>query len=217
MSKTIVQIDQISDGGKNPETDITEDVLWTLHFDSDEGTRTLGRNQMLEYLTAGTSPIKNVHSFKKWDITTTQGSEIRTWVVVYDDHTHVQLVNKDFYALIANGHRNKEELVDLASEEPEDSKESDDISERGSISKAVRQATEVAEAEKKQPITSPEERKEVDNFRDQIKKEDKFQDFRDLIQKDALPHPDKTGYDEFPSNRERKTYIDGITGEKYTK
>ena len=216
MSKTIVRIDQISDGGRNPETDITEDVLWTLQFDNNGGVRTLGKMQMLTYLTAGTSPIKNVHSFKKWDIITTQGSEIRTWVVVYDDHTHVQLVNKDFYALIANGHRNKEEM-DLANEDTEDPEDSDDISERGSISKAVRQATEVAEAEKKQPITSPEERKEVDDFRDQIKKEDKFQDFRDLIKKDALPHPDETGYDEFPNNREGKTYIDGITGEKYTK
>ena len=216
MSKTIVRIHQISDGGRNPETDITEDVLWTLQFDNNGGVRTLGKMQMLTYLTAGTSPIKNVHSFKKWDIITTQGSEIRTWVVVYDDHTHVQLTNKDFYALIANGHRNKEEM-DLVNEDPEDPEDSDDISERGSISKAVRQATEVAEAEKKQPITSPEERKEVDDFRDQIKKEDKFQDFRDLIKKDALPHPDATGYDEFPNNREGKTYIDGITGEKYTK
>ena len=217
MSKTIVRIDQISDGGTNPETSIIEDVLWTLHFDNNGGVRTLGRNQMLMYLTSGTSPIKNVHSFKKWDIKTTQGNEIRTWVIVYDDHTHIQLTNKDFYSLIANGHRNKEELVDLASEEPEDSKGSDDTSERGAISKAVRQATEVAEAEKKQPITSPEERKEVDDFRNQIKKEDKFQDFRDLIKKDALPHPDATGYDEFPNNREGKTYIDGITGEKYNK
>ena len=62
MSKTIVRIDQISDGGINPETNITEDVLWTLHFDNNEGVRNLGRNQMLEYLTSGTSPIKNVHS-----------------------------------------------------------------------------------------------------------------------------------------------------------
>ena len=190
MSKTIVRIDQISDGGRNPETNITEDVLWTLHFDNNEGVRNLGRNQMLEYLTSGTSPIKNVHSFKKWDITTTQGSEVRTWVVVYDDHTHVQLINKDFYALIANGHRNKEELVDLASEDPEDS---DDISERGSISKAVRQATEVSEAER---ITSPDEREKVDSFRDKVREDRKFQDFRDLIRKDAVSHPDKKGLED---------------------
>ena len=30
------------------------------------------------------------------------------------------------------------------------------------------------------------------------------------------PNPNETGYDEFPS-RKPKTYIDGITGEKYTK
>ena len=198
MSKTIVRIDQISDGGKNPETDITEDVLWTLHFDNNGAATTIGKIQMLEYLTAGTSPIKNVHSFKKWDITTTQGNEIRTWVIVYDDHTHVQLVNKDFYSLIANGHRNKEELMDLEKEELE---ESDDVNERGAVSKAIRQAQEEA-AEKNQPITSLDERKEVDDFRNQIKKEvrnqvkkeDRFQDFRDLIRKDALLHPDAKGY-----------------------
>ena len=198
MSKTIVRIDQISDGGKTPETDITEDVLWTLHFDNNGGVRIIGKIQMLEYLTSGTSPIKNVHSFKKWDIKTTQGNEIRTWVIVYDDHTHVQLVNKDFYSLIANGHRNKEELMDLEKEELE---ESDDVNERGAVSKAIRQAQEEA-AEKNQPITSLDERKEVDDFRNQIKKEvrnqvkkeDRFQDFRDLIRKDALLHPDAKGY-----------------------
>ena len=61
MSKTIVRIDQISDGGRNPETDITEDVLWTLQFDNNGGVRTLGRNQMLTYLTTGTSPVSYTH------------------------------------------------------------------------------------------------------------------------------------------------------------
>ena len=190
MSKTIVRIDQISDGGINPETDITEDVLWTLHFDNNGGARTLGRNQMLTYLTAGTSPIKNVHSFKKWDIKTTQGNEIRTWVVVYDDHTHVQLINKDFYALIANGHRNKEELVDLASE---DTEESDDVMQRGAISKAVRQATE---RNQRAEITTSDEREEIDRHRDKVKKEEDLGDFRDLIKKDALPHSDAKGYED---------------------
>ena len=196
MSKTIVRIDQISDGGINPETNITEDVLWTLYFDNNGGARTLGRNQMLEYLTAGTSPIKNVHSFKKWDITTTQGSEIRTWVIVYDDHTHVQLINKDFYSLIANGHRNKEELVDLEKQESEEPEESDDINERGAVSKAIRQVQEEALAEKKQPITSPDEREKVDSFRDKVKEDRKFQDFRDLIKKNAVSHPDAKGLED---------------------
>ena len=190
MSKTIVRIDQISDGGKSPETDITEDVLWTLHFDNNGGARTIGKIQMLEYLTAGTSPIKNVHSFKKWDITTTQGNEIRTWVIVYDDHTHVQLVNKDFYSLIANGHRNKEELVDVANEEPE---KSDGMHDRGAISKAVRQATE---RNQRAEITTSDEREEIYRHRDKVKKEEDLGDFRDLIKKDALPHSDAKGYED---------------------
>jgi len=194
MSKTIINIEQISDGGTNPETNITEDVLWTLQFDDNGGIRTIGKIQMLEYLTSGTSPIKNVHSFKKWDLTLVSGPKVRTWVIVYDDHTHVQLINKDFYALIANGHRNKEELLDLANEESEDP--DDIINDRGAVSKAIRQAQEEAQTEKKQPITSPDERKEVDSFRDKIKNEGRFQEFRDLIRKDAAFHPDAKGLED---------------------
>ena len=190
MSKTIVRIDQISDGGINPDTDITEDVLWTLHFDSNGGARNIGRNQMLEYLTAGTSPIKNVHSFKKWDITTTQGNEIRTWVIVYDDHTHVQLVNRDFYTLIANGHRNKEE-------EKKESIEEEAEGQRGAVSKAIQQAQEKAQTDR---ITSLEEKKELTDFRDKIKEETtakgNYEDFRDLIKIDASSNPDAKGYED---------------------
>lgn len=197
MSKTIINIEQISDGGTNPETNITEDVLWTLQFDGNGGIRTIGKIQMLEYLTSGTSPIKNVHSFKKWDLTLVSGSKVRTWVIVYDDHTHVQLINKDFYALIANGHRNKEELLDLENEESEDPEDPDDIiNDRGAVSKAIRQAQEESQAEKKQPITSPDERKEVDSFRDKIKNEGRFQEFRDLIREDAASHPDAKGLED---------------------
>jgi hypothetical protein len=37
------------------------------------------------------------------------------------------------------------------------------------------------------------------------------------VRKDYGPNPDATGYDEFPSQNKNKTYINGITGEKYTK
>ena len=66
---------------------------------------------MIHYLSKGTVPAKTVHSFKKWDITTTMGNQVRTWVIVYDDKSHVQLVNKDFYALISNGHKNEMEEI----------------------------------------------------------------------------------------------------------
>ena len=190
MSKTIVHIDQISDGGTNPETNIMEEVLWTLLFDNDEGTRILGRSQMLEYLTAGTSPIKNVHSFKKWEIKTRLGHTIRTWVVVYDDKSHVQLNNDSFYSLLTNGHRNKEE-------EKKELIDTEEVieSQRGAISKAIQQAQEEAQADR---ITSREEKEELSTFRDQVREESMAKGneeaYRELIREDALPHPDAKGY-----------------------
>ena len=109
MSKIISNIEQLDEGGINPKSGIHEDKLWKLHFDDDSDPRVLGRNKVLEYLTKGTVPPKTVHSFKRWVITTTQDSAIRTWVVVYDDKSHMQLINKDFYSLMTNGHKKKDE------------------------------------------------------------------------------------------------------------
>ena len=190
MSKTIVHIDQISDGGTNPETNIMEEVLWTLEFDNNGGTRTLGRSQMLEYLTAGTSPIKNVHSFKKWEIKTRLGHTIRTWVIVYDDKSHVQLNNDSFYSLLTNGHRNKEE-------EKKSSTETEEVieSQRGAISKAIQQAQEEAQAEK---ITSKEDKEKVEAFRDSdfVRKGEGKESFHEEIRKDYYSHPDAKGYED---------------------
>ena len=36
------------------------------------------------------------------------------------------------------------------------------------------------------------------------------------VQDNAKPHPEATGYNEFPGRKDR-TFIDGITGDKYTK
>ena len=110
MTKKINNIELLSDGGVNPTTNIHEEKLWKILFD-DADTRLLGRHQMIHYLSKGTVPAKTVHSFKKWDITTTMGNQVRTWVIVYDDKSHVQLVNKDFYALISNGHKNEMEEI----------------------------------------------------------------------------------------------------------
>ena len=113
-------------------------------------------------------------------------------MVVYDDKSHVQLTNDSFYALLMNGHRNKEE-----EKEPEEVADvSDDISQRGAVSKAIQQVQEEAQAEKKQPITSSDEREEVDSFRDKVREDSKFQEFRDLIREDARPNPDAKGYDD---------------------
>ena len=109
MSKIISNIEQLDEGGINPKSGIHEDKLWRLHFDDDSEPRVLGRNKVLEYLTKGTVPPKTVHSFRRWIITTSQDNSIRTWVVVYDDKSHVQLINKDFYSLMTNGHKKKDE------------------------------------------------------------------------------------------------------------
>ena len=108
MTKTIVNIVQNDSGGTNPDTHAHEDKIWELTFE-DNDTTNLTRMKMMELLTKGTVPTKTVHSFRKWELTTTHGAHIRTWVVVYDDKSHVQLTNTDFYSLLSNGHKNRGE------------------------------------------------------------------------------------------------------------
>ena len=185
MSKIINNIDQMDEGGTNPKSGVYEDKLWRLHFDDSSDPRVLGRTKVLEYLTKGTVPSKTAHSFKRWILTTTQNNSIRTWVVIYDDKSHVQLVNKDFYSLLTNGHRKKDE------EKIE--------GERGSISTAIIQAQQQAQEESQSSVTTAEDRIKVDAFRTQVKEEEGLdlrseEAYRELIRKDALPHPDEKGF-----------------------
>ena len=143
MTKKIENIELLSDGVVNPITNIHEEKLWKIFFE-DSDTRLLGRNQMTHYLSKGTVPAKTVHSFKKWDITTTLGSQVRTWVIVYDDKSHVQLVNKDFYSLISNGHKNEMEEIKEKHTSP---------------------TNPVLFTEK---VTTVEEKKEVEEFRNRV-------------------------------------------------
>ena len=151
MTKTIINIIQNDSGGTNPDTHAHEDKVWELQFE-DEDSTVLTKGKMLEYLTKGTVPVKTVHSFKKWDITTTSGHTIRTWVVVYDDKSHVQLTNKDFYSLLTHGHTtvNGEETTEIVE------------GQRGPISTAI--ATKWAE-KNQVSTTTPEEKIELDEFR----------------------------------------------------
>ena len=154
MTKTIINIIQNDSGGTNPDTHSHEDKVWELLFE-DNDSAVLTRGKMLEYLTKGTVPVKTMHSFKKWEIITTLGHTIRTWVVVYDDKSHVQLTNKAFYSLLSNGHEN--------SESSEDAAESVE-SERGAVSAAIVQVQKEAGTTLK-TITTPEEQLELDVFR----------------------------------------------------
>ena len=155
MTKTITNIIQNDSGGTNPDTHAHEDKVWELQFE-DEDSAVLTKGKMLEYLTKGTVPVKTVHSFKKWDITTTSGHTIRTWVVVYDDKSHVQLTNKDFYSLLTHGHTavNVEETEIVEGE-------------RGAVSTAIAQVqTKAGSNPVTATITTPEEQLELEEFRE---------------------------------------------------
>ena len=151
MTKTIINIIQNDSGGTNPDTHAHEDKVWELQFE-DEDSTVLTKGKMLEYLTKGTVPVKTVHSFKKWDIITKLGHTIRTWVVVYDDKSHVQLANKDFYSLLTHGHTtvNGEEVTETVE------------GGRGAVSDAIAQVQTKAG---NNPITTPEEKVKLDEFR----------------------------------------------------
>ena len=151
MTKTIINIVQNDSGGTNPDTHAHEDKIWELTFE-DNDTTNLTRMKMMELLTKGTVPTKTVHSFRKWELTTTHGAHIRTWVIVYDDKSHVQLTNTDFYSLLSNGHKNRGEEPKV--EEPK--KES---------SAPVNPVL----FEEKKSITTPEEREELKNLRENIR------------------------------------------------
>ena len=161
MTKTIINIIQNDSGGTNPDTHAHEDKVWELQFE-DEDSAVLTKGKMLEYLTKGTVPVKTVHSFKKWDITTTSGHTIRTWVVVYDDKSHVQLTNKDFYSLLTHGHStlNGEEVETVEGE-------------RGAISTAIAQAqTKAGNNPVTATITTPEEQLELKEFREHVTRDE---------------------------------------------
>ena len=182
MSKIISNIEQLDEGGINPKSGIHEDKLWRLNFDDDSDPRVLGRNKVLEYLTKGTVPPKTVHSFRRWIITTTQDNSIRTWVVIYDDKSHVQLINKDFYSLMTSGHKKKDE-----------EKEEKIEGERGIISTAIAQAQQQAQEEVQPSVTTSEEREKVDAFRNQIKEQQSSESFYEEVRKDYYANPDAKG------------------------
>ena len=151
MTKNIKNIVQNDSGGTNPDTHAHEDKIWELTFD-DNDTTNLTRMKMMELLTKGTVPTKTVHSFRKWELTTTHGAHIRTWVIVYDDKSHVQLTNTDFYSLLSNGHSNR-------GEEPK-------VEE---LKKESQAPVNPVLFEGKKSITTPEEREKLKELRENIR------------------------------------------------
>ena len=203
MSIQINNVTQIDEGGTNPKTELFEQPLWLLEFDAGE-RRTIGKPKMEEYLSKAYE--KTVHHFKRRISTLTSGTKITQWSGVFTDYDDFLLSTSELCEKLYKGHQRKDE-------EKYNKLDEELTSKRGLVSEAIAKA---AERSQRAEITTPEEREQLDKNRDKIKEEENLGDFRDLITKDALPHPDKTGYDEFPSNK-KKTYTDGITGEEYTK
>ena len=202
MSINITNIIQIDEGGTNPKTELFEQPLWELTFETGE-KRIIGKPKMEEYLSKAYEITG--HHFKRRISTLTSGTKITQWSVVFTDYDDVLLATPELCEKLYKGHQRKDE-------EKYNKLDEELTSKRGLVSEAITKAQEHSQHR----ITTSEEREEIDKHRDKIKEEGDLGDFRDLIRKDALPHPDKTGYNEFPSNKE-KTYIDGTTGEKYTK
>ena len=185
MTKPILQIEELSEGGENPKTKVQEKPAWGIKFfDGEE--RMMFKYKMIEYLSMAYR--KSVGHFEKRTVVTTSGNSVVVWLIVFQDGRSGDLLpSKDFCTKLSDGHmqRNQEDVKQFQA--PESPIFTD-------------------------PITSPEDRIKVDKFRDQVKADE----YKELKRKDAEPNPDATGYSEFPS-RKPKTYIDGTTGEKYTK
>ena len=164
MSKEITNIIQNDSGGENPKSGIFEDKLWEVQFEDESPFRILGKIKMLEYLSKGTVPAKTVHEFKKWEIKTTLGHTIRTWVVVYDDKSHIQLTNKAFYSLITNGHKNKDEEKHQQLEEELLEKHN-----TAPVNPVLFEPEKDVTFQKPPSLTTPEEKEQLDMFRQQVR------------------------------------------------
>ena len=83
---------------------------------------------------------------------------------------------------MTNGHRKKDEEKEKAAE-----------GQRGPVSTAIAQAQQQAQEEAQPSITTSEERKKVDEFRNQIKEEKLKEDFLEEVRKDYYASPDSKG------------------------
>ena len=184
MSIEISNILQIDEGGTNPKTELFEQPLWLLTFNTGE-QRTLGKPKMEEYLSKAYE--KTVHHFKRRISTLTSVTKITQWSVVFTDYDDVLLATPELCDKLYKGHQRKDE-------EKYNKLDDELTSKRGLVSEAIAKATENSKHEDYHRITTPEDKEKVEEFRDQVKKEENYEDFRDLIKKDALPHPNVTGY-----------------------
>ena len=110
MSKKIIKIEQIEEGGKN-EKGVVVDKLRKLYFNNHEVTRIVDKTQLQELAQKGTSPPKSIFSVTRWGSNLSPTLTDKTfywWIVIYDDRSHTVLLPNEFYDLLYEGHRKEE-------------------------------------------------------------------------------------------------------------
>ena len=150
MSLRIEKINQIDSGGTNPKTNLFEQPIWELTLENGE-KRLLGKDKVEEYLSKGYD--NSVHQFKRWSVTSTSGAELYLWAIIFSDKSHDMCVTTRFLEKLYQGHVRKDE--------EKYKKHEKDRAENHPVNPVL--FTE------RKSLTTDEERKELNEFRNQIK------------------------------------------------
>ena len=144
MTKHILQIEELPEGGENPKTKVHEKTAWRIKFfDGEE--KILVKYKIIEYLSMAYR--KAVGHFEKRNVVTTGGNTV-VWFIIFQDGESGDLLGKnEFCTKLSDGHmqRNQDEVKQFQAPESPIFTES---------------------------ITSPEDRIKVDKFRDQVKEDE---------------------------------------------
>jgi|TARA_R110001583_G_scaffold159431_3_gene311271 hypothetical protein len=149
MTKHILQIEELPEGGENPKTKLHEKTAWRIKFfDGEE--KILVKYKIIEYLSMAYR--KAVGHFEKRTVVTASGNTV-VWFIIFQDGESGDLLGKnEFCTKLSDGHmqRNQEDVKQFQA--PESPIFTD-------------------------PITSPEERIKIDKFRNQAMK-DEYKEIR---------------------------------------
>ena len=149
MSLRIEKINQIDSGGTNPKTNLFEQPIWELTLENGE-KRMLGKDKVEEYLSKGYD--NSVHQFKRWSVTSTSGAELYLWAIIFSDKSHDMCITTRFLEKLYQGHVRKDE---------ENIKHEKHMAENHPVNPVL--------FSERKSLTTDEERKELDEYRNQIK------------------------------------------------
>ena len=101
MTKPILQIEELAEGGENPKTKVQEKPAWGIKFfDGEE--KMMFKYKMIEYLSMAYR--KSVGHFEKRTVVTTSGNSVVVWLIVFQDGRSGDLLpSKDFCTKLSDG------------------------------------------------------------------------------------------------------------------